>query len=123
MTIFLTKIAMHVNIITFVFFSSISIRNISWRRGFGTLVLLVVVARMFLLGIIEFIFLLGQYGLVGCTKRADQSKLQKRMFLSNQSIKKILKRWILVRTPYSFSGGIKVYTNTQYTLPILEIII
>jgi hypothetical protein len=58
MTIFITKVAMSVNILTFIFFSFVTIRSVSCLSGFGTLILLVVVARMLLLGILGFIFLM-----------------------------------------------------------------
>jgi hypothetical protein len=58
MTIFPTKVSMYVtSLLTFGFFSFVTIRSKSWWRGFGTLVLLVVVVRMFLLGILGFIFI------------------------------------------------------------------
>jgi hypothetical protein len=59
MTIFITKVAMSDSLLIFIFFSFVSIRSKSCMSGFGTLIFLVVVARMFLLGIIGFIFLLG----------------------------------------------------------------
>jgi hypothetical protein len=59
MTIFITKVAMSVSILTFIFFSFVTIRSRSCLSGFGTLMFLVVVARMLLLGILGFIFLLG----------------------------------------------------------------
>jgi hypothetical protein len=58
MTIFPTKVAMSIDPVTFGFFFFVTIRSNSWWTGFGTLVLLVV-ARMFLLGIIGLIFFLG----------------------------------------------------------------
>jgi hypothetical protein len=58
MTTFPTKVAMSINVLTFRFFSFVTIKSESWLRGFETLVLLVVVARMLLLGILGFIFLL-----------------------------------------------------------------
>jgi hypothetical protein len=59
MIMFLTKVGMFVSLLIFIFFSFVTIRNKSLLRGFGTLVLLVVVARMLLLGIFGFVFLLG----------------------------------------------------------------
>jgi hypothetical protein len=59
MTIFITKVAMSVSILTFIFCSFVTIRSGSCLSGFGTLMLLVFVARMLLLGILGFIFLLG----------------------------------------------------------------
>jgi hypothetical protein len=59
MTIFPTKVAMSVNLLIFRFFSFVTINSGSWLKGFGTLVLFVVVARMSLLGILGFIFMLG----------------------------------------------------------------
>jgi hypothetical protein len=59
MTMFPTKVAMFVNIFTFRFFSFVTIRSGIWLSGFMILVMLVVVVRMFLLGIFGFIFLLG----------------------------------------------------------------
>jgi hypothetical protein len=56
MTIFPRKVVMYVSLITFRFCSFVTIRIRGWRRGFGTLVLLVIVARIFLLGILGFIF-------------------------------------------------------------------
>jgi hypothetical protein len=58
-TIFITKVAMPVSLIIFIFFSFVSIKNKSCLSGFGTLILLVVVAMMLLLGILGFIFLLS----------------------------------------------------------------
>jgi hypothetical protein len=59
MTIFITKFAMSVSLITFIFFSFVTIRSRSSLSGFGTLILLVV-ARMLLLGILGFIFLMDE---------------------------------------------------------------
>jgi hypothetical protein len=58
MNIFITKVAMYVSLLTFIFFSFVTIRSRSCLSGSGALILLVVVARMFLLGILGFIFLM-----------------------------------------------------------------
>jgi hypothetical protein len=59
MTIIITKFAMSVSLLIFIFFSFVTIRRLSSLSGFGTLIFLFVVARMLLLGILGFIFLLG----------------------------------------------------------------
>jgi hypothetical protein len=59
MTISPTKLAMLVSLLTFGVFSFVTIVSRSWLRGFGTLVFLVVMERMFPLRILGFIFLLG----------------------------------------------------------------
>jgi hypothetical protein len=48
MTIFITKVAMSVSLLTFIFFSFVTIRSGSCLSGFGTLILLLVVAMMLL---------------------------------------------------------------------------
>jgi hypothetical protein len=58
MTIFPPKFAMYVSLLTFSFFSFVTIRSRSWLRRFGTLVLLVVVARILFLGILGFVFMM-----------------------------------------------------------------
>jgi hypothetical protein len=58
MTIFIKKFAMSVSILIFLFCSFVSIRRKNYLSGFGTLILLVVVARMLLLGSLGFIFLM-----------------------------------------------------------------
>jgi hypothetical protein len=58
MTIFITKFAMSLSLITFIFCSSVTIRSERCLSGFGTLILFVVVVRMLLLWIIGFIFLM-----------------------------------------------------------------
>jgi hypothetical protein len=58
MTIFITKVAMSVSLLIFIFFSFVTIRGGSYLSGFGTLMFLVVVVRMLLLGILGFIFLM-----------------------------------------------------------------
>jgi hypothetical protein len=60
MTIFITKIAMYVILLTFIFFSFVTIRSGSYLSGFETLILFVVVVRMLLLGILGFIFLMDE---------------------------------------------------------------
>jgi hypothetical protein len=59
MTMFITKVPMSVSILIFIFCSFVSIRRKSCLSGFGTLILLVV-ARMLLLGILGFIFFYGK---------------------------------------------------------------
>jgi hypothetical protein len=58
MTIFLTKVAMSISHLIFRFCSFVTIRSERWLSRFGTLVFIVVVVRMFFLGIFGFIFLL-----------------------------------------------------------------
>jgi hypothetical protein len=91
MTIFITKFAMSISLLTFIFCSFVTIRSGSCLSGFGTLILLVVVERMLLLGILGFIFLMDDYGFVGVTCSVDQSKLYTLILLYNQSITKFLK--------------------------------
>jgi hypothetical protein len=59
MTIFITKVVMVVSVLIFIFFSFVTIRSGSCLSGFGTLMLLVVVVSMLFLGILGFIFLMG----------------------------------------------------------------
>jgi hypothetical protein len=96
MTIFITKVSMFVSLLIFIFFSFVTIRSSSSLSGFGTLMLIFVVRRMLLLGILGFIFLLGDYGFVGGTCSADHSKLYKLIFLSKQRRKKGLKSGFLI---------------------------
>jgi hypothetical protein len=58
MTIFITKVAMSVNLLIFVVCSFVTIRRKNFLSGFATLMLLLVVARMFLLGIRGVIFMM-----------------------------------------------------------------
>jgi hypothetical protein len=58
MTIFITKVAMYVSLLIFIFFSFVSIRSGSCLSEFGTLILFVVVVRILLLEILRFIFLM-----------------------------------------------------------------
>jgi hypothetical protein len=58
MTISATKIAMLVGLLAFLFWSFVTIGSRSWLRGFGTLVLFVVVDMLFLC-MLDFILLLG----------------------------------------------------------------
>jgi hypothetical protein len=58
MTISPTKVTMTIILLTFRFLSLVTIRSRNWIRGFGSLVLLVV-ARIFLLVMLGFIFMLG----------------------------------------------------------------
>jgi hypothetical protein len=118
--IFPTKDTMSISLLTFRFCSFVTIRSESWLREFGTLVLLVVVARMLLLWILGFFFLLDYLGFVKGSCSADHSNLHKIILLSNQSITKGIKRGIFISSLYSFSGGIEVDTNTEYALPSLE---
>jgi hypothetical protein len=67
--------------------------------GFGTLMLLFVVARMLLLGILGFIFLLGDYNFVGGTCNAGHSKLYKLIFLFNQSSTRGIKSEFFISCP------------------------
>jgi hypothetical protein len=100
MNIFPTKFAIFVtNLLTFIFFSFFTIRSGSWLRGFVTLILLVVVVRIFLLGILGFIFLLGHQGFVGCTCSVNQSKLHKLILILNNIITKGLKRGYFITIP------------------------
>jgi hypothetical protein len=59
MTIVITKVAMSVSLLIFIFCSFVTVRSGRCLSKFGTLMLLVVVERMLFLGIIGFIFMLG----------------------------------------------------------------
>jgi hypothetical protein len=72
MIIFPTKVAISLSLLTFRFWSFVTIRSESCVSGFGTLVLLLVVVRMLLLGVFGFIFLLRHKGFGGGTCSVDQ---------------------------------------------------